>query len=251
MRHKIYFFSILSLLAGGTLNAQFSKGDRMVGATVASAVFNSGTADINVAQIGSNTSTVKNYNVSLTPSLGWFISENTAVGFVLNINPNGQKTSYEQGGSTYQSDQSNGFNIGGGGFARSYFGKTGSFLPFGQATVNAGASNLKTEGFFYYTGGTPYFRDTYTGKSTGGFFFNGTLAAGLTKMMGENAGLDIFLGYTYSSSKNTFKRTKLFYDTNTATSPIETRENETTTKFTNHGFQLGIGFQVFLRGKGK
>ncbi len=66
-------------------------------------------------------------------------------------------------------------------------------------------------------------------------------------MMGENAGLDIFLGYTYSSSKNTFKRTKLFYDTNIATTPSETRNNETTTKFTNHGFQLGVGFQVFLR----
>ena len=131
MRHKIYYLSLFSLLVCGTINAQFSKGDRMAGATIASGVFNSGTADINVAQIGSNTSSVKNYNVSVTPSLGWFISENTAVGFVLNINPNGQKTSYEQGGFTYQSDQSNGFNIGGGGFARSYFAKTGSFLPFG------------------------------------------------------------------------------------------------------------------------
>ncbi len=246
MRHKIYYLTLFSLLISGTIKAQFSKGDRMVGASVASFLFNSGTADITVAQIGSNSSKVTNHNFAFTPSLGWFISENTVVGFVLNINPSGQKTTYEQNGPTYQSDQSNSFNIGGGGFARSYFSKTGSFLPFGQATVNAGASNLNTEGFFYYTGGVPYYKDTYTGKSTGGFFFNGTLAAGLTKMMGENAGLDIFLGYTYSSSKNTFKRTKLFYDTNTASTPIETRENETTTKFANHGFQLGIGFQVFL-----
>lgn len=251
MQNKIPLLLLISLLSGITLKAQFAKGDRMVGASVASAIFNSGTADITVAQIGSNSSTVKNFNVAITPSLAWFISDNTAVGFLLNLNPSGQKTTYEQNGSTYQSDKSNGFNIGGGGFARSYFGKTGSFLPFGQATVNAGASNLKTEGFFYYTGGTPYYKDTYTGKSSSGFFFNGTLAAGLTKMMGENAGLDLYLGYTYSSSKNTFKRTKLFYDTNTATTPIETRNNETTTQFTNHGFQLGIGFQVFLRGKKK
>lgn len=247
MRNKIFLLPLLCLFAGSKTKAQFSKGDRMAGTSVASFIFNSGTADINVSQIGSNSSTVKNFNIAITPSLGWFISDNTAVGFVLNINRTGQKTTYEQTGSTYQSDKSNGLNIGGGGFARSYFGKTGSFLPFGQATVNAGASNLKTEGFYYYPGGVPYFKDTYTGKSNGGFFFNGTLAAGLTKMMGENAGLDFFLGYTYSSSNNTFKRTKLFYSTSTATTPSETRENETTTKFTNHGFQLGIGFQVFLR----
>jgi len=31
----------------------------------------------------------------------------------------------------------------------------------------------------------------------------------------------------------------------------ERSENETTTKFTNHGFIIGVGFQVFLKGKKK
>ena len=251
MRFKIFFLFLFGVVVINKTKAQFTKGDRMAGASVASAVFNSGNADITVAQIGSNTQVTKSFNISINPSLGWFISENTAVGFVLNINPSNQKTSYEQNGSTYQSDKSNGFNIGGGGFARNYFSNAGSFLPFGQVTVNAGASSLKTEGFYYYPGSTPYYKDIYTGKSSAGFFFNGTLAAGLTKMMGENAGLDIFVGYTYSSSKNTFKRTKLFYATSTSTTPVETRENETTSRYTNHGFQLGIGFQVFLRGNKK
>ena len=58
----------------------------------------------------------------LHPSIGWFISDKTAVvGVPLNINPNGQKTTYEENGSTYQSDKSNGFNIGLGGFVRNYF----------------------------------------------------------------------------------------------------------------------------------
>ncbi len=249
MQNKIVFLLFFPLLYSVSSKAQFKKGDRMVGASVASAIFNSGTSDITVAQIGSNSSIVKNYNVAITPSLGWFISENTAVGFVLNINRSGQKTTYEQNGSTYQMDKTDGLNIGGGGFVRNYFSNSSSFLPFGQATINAGASNLKTEGFYYYPGSVPYYKDTYIGKSNGGFFFNGTLAAGLTKMMGENAGLDIFLGYTYSSTNNTFKRTKLYYAASTSTTPVETRNNETTTKFTNHGFQFGIGFQVFLRGK--
>ena len=59
------------------------------------------------------------------------------VGFMLNLNPNGQKTSYEQNGSTYQSDKNNGFNIGIGGFARNYFPGNGSLLPFGQVSLNA------------------------------------------------------------------------------------------------------------------
>ena len=84
-------------------------------------LYNTGSADITVASIGNNTSLIKNYSVSIIPSIGWFISENTAVGFTANLNPTGQKTTYEQNGSTYQSDKSNGFNIGLGGFVRNYF----------------------------------------------------------------------------------------------------------------------------------
>jgi hypothetical protein len=69
-------------------------------------------------------------------------------------------------------------------------------------------------------------------------------------MMGENAGLDIFIGYNYSYNKNTFKRTTLYYLTSTDTNP-SSGKNETTTKFTNNGFVLGVGFQIFLNDKKK
>ena len=243
-------FVVLAIIAGNTVHAQFNKGDRMVGASVASILYNTGSADITVASIGSNTSLIKNYSVSIIPSIGWFISENTAVGFTANLNPTGQKTTYEQNGSTYQSDKSNGFNIGLGGFVRNYFKSSGSLLPFGQAGVNAGISNLKTEGFFYGGAGASAYKQTYTGNSSGGFFANAALTTGVTRMMGENAGLDLYLGYIFSYSKNTFKRTTLRDDGNNGT--IDTRaENETTTKYTNHGFTIGLGYQVFLRGKKK
>ena len=38
-------------------------------------------------------------------------------------------------------------------------------------------------------------------------------------------------------------------DNYTLTAIDETLKNKTTTKFTNHGFFLGVGFQVFLRKK--
>ena len=226
-------------------NAQFKKGMRMVGASIGSALYNSGSSDITVTSIGSNKSKITNYNVTINPSLGWFISDNTVVGATLNINPNGQKTTYEQSGTTYQSDKSNGYNIGVGGFARNYFNSKSSMMPFGQVSLNGGFSNLKTEGFFYGGSGPTAYKTSYTGNSNGGVFANASFTFGFTKMLGENAGLDFYLGYAFSYNKNTFKKTTLRDLGNDGTID-ERAENETTTKFTNHGFILGVGFQIFL-----
>jgi len=229
-------------------NAQFKKGQMMAGASVGSVLFNSGSADISVAQIGSNTSKITSYNINIGPSLGWFISDNTAVGAALNINPSSNKTTYEQSGSTYQSDKNSNFNIGLGGFARHYFGSTGSMKPFGQIGVNFGISSLKTEGFFYGGSGSSAYKTSYDGSSNGGFFANSTFQFGFTKMVSDLTGLDFYLGYNFSYNKNTFKKTTLRDDGNNGS--IDSRgENETTTKFTNHGFLIGVGFQVFLKGK--
>ena len=120
----------------------------MVGTSVGSLAFNTGSADISVSQVGNNVSKVTSYNFIINPSLAWFVSDNTAVGVLLNINPSGNKTTYEQNGTTFQSDKSNTFNIGLGGFVRHYLGSSGSLYPFGQFGINLGVSNLKTEGFF-------------------------------------------------------------------------------------------------------
>ena len=248
MQQKTVLFSLLLLVSTITLHAQFAKGDRIAGASVASIFFNSGSADISVASIGNNRSKITNYGVSITPAIGWFISGKTAVGASLIINPNGQKTTYEQNGSTYQSDKSNGFNIGVGGFVRNYFSGKSFLSPFGQISLNGGITSLKTEGFFYGGSGPGAYKQTYTGNSSGGSFVNATFSAGLTKMMGENAGLDFFAGYNFSYNKNLFKKTTL-RDNGNDGSIDERAENETTTKFTNHGFIFGVGFQVFLRKK--
>lgn len=233
---------LLGFMAG---HAQFKKGMKMAGANIASVVFNSGSSDIEVASIGSNTSKTTSYNINIGPSLGWFVSDKTVVGVTLTVNPYGQKVSYEQSGSTYQSDQTNSFNIGAGGFARNYFTSSGSLHPFVQASLNGGVSTLKTEGFFYGGSGSSAYKDTYTGKSNGGTFVNAAFTGGFTKMVGENAGLDFFLGYNFSYNKHTFKRTILRDEG--VNGSVDTRsENETTTKFTNHGFLFGIGFQVFF-----
>lgn len=70
MKKKIGFLAAGVFIAAISMQAQFKKGDRMVGASVASVVVNSGTADIAVAQIGSNTSKITGFNVSINPKSG-------------------------------------------------------------------------------------------------------------------------------------------------------------------------------------
>lgn len=247
MLKKILFFAVLTAFSF-SINAQFKKGDRMVGASVASFMYNSGSSEVSFPSgIQGYTSNSSSYSFRLEPSMGWFISEKTAVGGALNILPHGQKVTYKDNGVSFQEDKSNNFDIGLGAFARHYFGNAGDFYPFGQFGFNLGISSATSEGYKYYSG-TPEFKNSYEGKSSGGFFANASLQAGLTKMLNENTGLDFFAGYTYSYNKNTYKTTTLT-DLDLDGDIDATAENEPTTKFTNHGFFVGVGLQIFLTGK--
>lgn len=245
--NKILFTGIL-ILAGIVADAQFIKGDKMVGTSVGSFFFNSGGSDVSFPQVRGYSSKTNSYGLRIEPSFGWFISEKTVIGASLNINPGSQKVSYKDAGTTFQKDQSTSFNIGVGGFLRNYFGSTSSFMPFGQFGFNAGINASTTEGFKYYTA-SPNYKVSYDGKSSGGFFANAILQLGLTKMVGAYTGFDIYLGYNYSYNKNTFKTTTLRDDAPYDGTPETRSENEATTKFTNHGVLFGVGFQVFLKGK--
>lgn len=244
------FFTTLLITVTLTLNAQFSKGDRIVGASIGSVNINSGSSDVTFPSFNGYETKNSGFDLRINPTIGWFISEKTAVGGSLNINPSGQKVSYMVNGSTFQQDKSNTFNIGVGAFARNYFSANNNFMPFGQFGFNLGISSMNTDGFLF-TGSAPNAdKKTYDGKSSGGFFANASLQLGLTKMVGEATGLDIFAGYTYSYNKNTLKTTTQV-DFGNNGSIDNTQVNEPTTKFTNHGFIIGVGFQVFLKGKKK
>ncbi len=243
-------FTVLFLSVIFSANAQFSKGDKMVGASIGSVYFNSGSSDVSFPSFNGYETSSNGYGLRIEPTMGWFISEKTAVGGSLNINPSGSKVSYMVNGTTFQQDKSNTFNIGIGAFARNYFSANNTFMPYGQFGFNVGISSQNTEGFLYTGSGTTASKETYDGKSSGGFFANAALQLGMTKMLGETTGLDVFAGYTYSYNKNTMKTTSQIDEGNNG-SIDQTAVNEPTTKFTNHGFIIGIGFQVFLKGKKK
>jgi hypothetical protein len=136
---------------------------------------------------------------------------------------------------------SNSFTIGIGGFARNYFTSSGSMMPFGQFNLNAGIGSASNNGFYF----TNNDKNTYDGKSSGDFYLNTGITLGLTKMLNEHTGLDFIVGYSYSYNKRTFKTTTLT-DLGNNGSIDQTAVSEPTLKFTNHGVNIGVGFQVFL-----
>ncbi|HEY6504570.1 MAG TPA: hypothetical protein VIZ28_11395 [Chitinophagaceae bacterium] len=250
MRRSTRLFLVLAMVFSMASNAQFSKGNRMVGASVGSIFLNSGNSDHTVTSIGSLSVKTTGYGINFTPSMGWFLSENTIVGVSFLLNPSSDKVSSEENGSTFQKDESRYLNVGLGGFIRNYFLKSGSFLPFGQFGFDAGITSRKTEGFFYGGSGATVYKDTYDGKSSGGFFTNLVMSLGATKMLGKHTGLDIQLGYNFHYTKNTMNITT-FHDDGIDGVIDETKPKETITKSTNHRFLISVGFQVFLEKRGK
>ena len=214
----------------------------MTGATIGSTFFNSGKSDYSYPSPTTGyTNTDNNFGISLNPSMGWFVSENVAVGALLNIAYNHDKSFNEASGNTFQKDISNRFNIGIGGFVRNYFKSSGNMMPFGQYNLNFGIGSSSKNGVSF-SGGN---KTTYDGKSSGDFYANTGIVLGLTKMLNPHTGLDLFLGYTFSYTKNTMKTTTLI-DLGNNGSIDQTAVSEPTQKFTNHGFVVGLGFQIFL-----
>jgi outer membrane protein W len=241
----ILFLFFTGVFIQPAAHAQFTRGDKMVGASLASVFANSGSSTVSFEGFSGYTAKTSSYGVRIEPSVGWFVSDKTAVGFILNVNPTGRKERYSDAGTTFQEDRSKSFSIGAGVFIRNYFSANGAWMPFGQAGVNGGISSTTTEGFRFYSVPADY-KVMYEGEASGSPFVNASLQAGVTKMLGENAGLDFSIGYTYSYNKNTMK-TVTTTDSDLDGDIDITSTNEPTTKFTNHGFFVGVGFQVFLR----
>src|SRR6266496_4610442 len=93
MKQRIFSFTVLLLFTNAITNAQLKKGMRMVGASVGSAFFNSSQSDYSYpAPTTGYTSNSNNFGISVNPSMGWFVSDNTAIGALLNVGYTHQKT---------------------------------------------------------------------------------------------------------------------------------------------------------------
>src|SRR5688500_13862092 len=143
--------AIVLLFSSLFTNAQFHKGDKMVGADIASFIFNSGSSEVSFPQTRGYASKSSGYAISIEPAFGWFISDHTVVGGTFILKPTYQKIRYDDRGTVFQEDKNTGFNICIGAFARQYLNtQSTGMLPFIQSGFNTGINSSSSEGFKYY-----------------------------------------------------------------------------------------------------
>ena len=239
MQPKLLFASIALVFCLHS-QAQFSKGTRMIGATIGSGYFTSGKTDFsNQGYTNYN----HNWNVSFTPSIGWFINDGNAVGANLFVSSTHQKSWNEVSGVTNREDNSHNTDFGLGLFYRHYFKASSQLHPFVQAYVNGGSGVTKTDGFYY----APAYTQTYTGKTSDRFFYNAGLNLGLTKMLSNTVGAEAYVGYSHSYNKFTTKTVSTSVDrVGTGITQANYLAEQT---YSGNNINVGIGLQVFLPGK--
>lgn len=244
-------FALFLVPAFSGINAQFTKGTKIISTNIGSALFNTQTIDyaqrVDIGGTLYTRASIKNMNVSIAPGIGWFISPQIAVGGRLGLNYSADKRSDKDiaSGNTYSKDNVNNFFLDLNAFSRYYFVTGKSWLPFAEASMGAGFGASSGDGFFYR--GSEY-KDVTDSKSSGDFAVNAGLLVGVTKMLGEQVGLDIFAGYKYNHYKNEVTKTTQ-RDIGMDGSIDERLENITTQKSNNNGLQIGIGLQIFLHKK--
>jgi hypothetical protein len=238
------FLSVIFVLFCLSSAAQFEKGMIMAGSSVSSAFVSGGTTDYTAPNATPSSSNNTNINVSLTPSLGWFINSKTVIGGSLLLTYSRQKQSHVVSGTTDRKDNSRSTDYGIGGFVRYYLGDLSSVKPFFHAYLNAGSGSGSSDGVSY----SNVDKATYEGKVSGKFFYNAGVNLGITRMFTPSAGLDIYAGYGYSHTK-LHQRTDYKNDYTNPSLPDVTGYSEYDQKFSGHALNIGIGFQVFLSRK--
>ena len=228
--------------------AQFQKGTKMVGASVATALAGAETMDYSGPNTLHSTSNHTRFSLEMSPTIGWFLNDHFAVGAALLVNHSSLKIRRSVGGVTDKKDNTSYTDAGVGAFARYYLTIASSVKPFLHAYVNGGAGSMRFDGIYYTNGIGGTDKSSYDGKSDGRIFYNAGLNGGITKMFSPAVGLDIFIGYGYSHTKTTMKTTQMMDYGNPMIADTKS-EYEEDQVFSRHAMNIGIGFQVFLNKK--
>ncbi|MDC3209740.1 porin family protein [Chitinophagales bacterium] len=137
--------------------------------------------------IGSPSADVSNFNLGITPKVGYFVSDNIVVGLDLGF---AMANSKDESGP--DEVKTNGLSFGGGAFARYYMMPADHFAMFFEGGLNTsfGSSSVETAG------------NSVDGPST--FALNAGITPGMSIYVSKKIALEAnygFLGYTTSSSE--------------------------------------------------
>jgi hypothetical protein len=224
-------------------SSQTRKGNKMVGFSLVSAFFNNGTTDRS-NDISSSTIENDNFGISINPNVGWFISDDVAVGISPSISYSKQKqVGKGANGNTFLSDEVSMYGVSVGGFARYYFKGQPNLRFFGQYNLNLGIAGGKNEGYEYESLGI--YVDRYESKYSGGFKGNTGVSFGASKFLNDHVAIDFIIGYNFSFGKSEPEGTSVREYADPST-PDQTQTIKFEQKVTGNDIQLGIGLQVFL-----
>ena len=241
MQPKFILLSCIFLISMGS-KAQFRKGSKLIGTTIGSSFISSGETKYSYPNNSQNyTAKQNNFNLNISPSIGWFFKDNLVGGAQLITIMSNQKTwlESESNGNTYKKDEYRNTDFGAGVFLRYYFTTAGGIKPFAHAFLNAGSGVTNTNGFYLFSATSS---QTYTGKSSERFFYNAGINAGITKMISGSVGLEGFVGFSHSKNKfTTFTRA-----TNVTGSTTTTSEYDVTQNYNGNGVNVGLGLVVVL-----
>jgi hypothetical protein len=213
---------------------QFTKGTRMVGVNIGSAGFSANSTSFDQEGVGLSTSKTNFINVSVSPSMGWFINENVVIGGNLAINF--QNRNYKAG--SFADSKTNDLTFGLGAFGRYYFGSSG-FMPYLQASLGGAFGSGKATG----NSKNSSYSDKWEENRKGIFNLSAGVSAGITKMLNKNVGLDLGLGYSFVNSSYNYSAI-----TNRQYVSTNTERLETKGKYSNsiNGVAVSFGLLIFL-----
>lgn len=224
---------IVALFAAFSLNAQISKGSKIIGTSFASV----SVGGSNSTTTYSNTPTVyegkgNSFSFSVNPYVGFFVADGLAVGGQVYASFYSSKSDNSNSSTTTTSEtKSNQPSFGVGPFARYYFVKGQKMSPYAEVSggldFNSGKSDTSTS-----TGATSSTKTKpYTGWNVGP-------KLGFAYFISDYVALNVYAGFNYSASKVTYE-----YRPSTGTGYDYTND------YNRWYVPVGFGLQVHLPSK--
>lgn len=232
--------SILGIL---NVRAQMYRSDIFLGGSIGSTVYNIGTSTYNYDSGNVRKTEIKNFSLSLSPTVGFFVKNSLVAGTILNlsytINTTNTRNTTLDPLLNYNTVNSNTFSLVP--FMRYYFytsGHNNTFL-FGQVEAGGGLGGGNNTQSVYYKNNSGY---QANGNTTGLFLIKTAGRLGITHLVQPNIGFDLSLGISHDYQRSNFTQ---YIERISTTGKL----GNSTTKYTATepltGFAIAAGFHFF------
>jgi hypothetical protein len=240
----------ITLLTGSLLaivfhaSAQFQPGTLMVGSTLGTTAYTSGTSDYAYDNGNSRSTSNKAFSLTAGPQLGVFVSSNVVIGGTISVtatNTRNNTSTVTSGVQGTNDATSTNYTVGFGPFVRVYFAnQPANNLFYMQIHGNLATGSGTSSG----DGASPSSSYHSTGSVSNILNWNAGGSLGITHLFNKHVGMDIALGYLYSRSRS---------DNANSTQTVNSNNGNTTTSSNNYtltspsnGINFTLGFHWFL-----